>query len=393
MILKKNKWKSIPLDDACLFVRGVVFSTKDEVDSGGYPILRSHNVDFEKSRVSLHNMKYVSESVKVKESQRLIKNDILISVANSKEQTGKVGFSYEDTGNYAGGFMAILRPKETIYPFYLFSYLLSENSKDFIAGRTQGTTNIFNITFERIKDLPIPLPPLEEQKQIASLFQSIETAMEEVEGQEKNLKELKKLLINGLLSKTPVFGNLLNSKNCTPSTFGEIAECDKKYPEHEKEITRFIGLEFIEAENFQLQGWGEIANGTTFTKRFAKGDVLFGKRRAYLKKVAIADFDGVCSGDILVLRAKEKKMMPALLPFYVSAEAFINHAVSTSAGSLSPRTKWKDLSVLEISIPDLKTQERILEIFKHLETTIQQLKHQKETLKNLKEKLLGEILG
>ncbi len=134
MNLQKDKWGSLTLDEACSFVRGVVFSTKDEVDSGGYSILRSHNVDFENSKVSLHNLKYVSKSVKVKETQRLVNNDILISVANSKEQTGKVGFSCEDTDKYAGGFMAILRPKETIHPYYLFSYLLSNNSKDFICS-------------------------------------------------------------------------------------------------------------------------------------------------------------------------------------------------------------------------------------------------------------------
>jgi len=95
----------------------------------------------------------------------------------------------------------------------------------------------------------------------------------------------------------------------------------------------------------------------------------------------------------LVIRSKAKKMMQELLPFYISSDAFINHAVSTSAGSLSPRTKWKDLAELEVAIPDLKTQEKILEVFIQLQTTLQQLKQQKVTLKNLKQKLLNEILG
>ncbi|MDZ4070818.1 MAG: restriction endonuclease subunit S [Sediminibacterium sp.] len=240
--------------------------------------------------------------------------------------------------------------------------------------------------------IQIPLPPLEEQKQIAALFQSIETAMEQVDDQEKNLKELQKTLVNGLVNTEPIFGNLLNSKNCTPTNMGAIAECDKKYPEHEKEVERFVGLENIEPENFQLQGFGFVANGTTFTKRFAKDDVLFGKRRAYLKKVAVADFDGICSGDILVIRAKANKILQDLLPYYISAEAFINHAVSTSAGSLSPRTKWKDLETFEIAIPDLKTEEKILEVLQQFDRTIKQLKKQKVTLKLLKQKLLNEIL-
>ena len=217
--------------------------------------------------------------------------------------------------------------------------------------------------------------------------------MEQVEDQEKKLKTLQQKLITELLSPEPVFGTLLNINNCKASTFGEIAECDIKYPEHSNETTRFVGLENIESGNFELQGWGEISEGTTFTKRFAKGDILFGKRRAYLKKVAVADFDGVCSGDILVIRAIKNKMLQELLPFYISSDAFMQHAVSTSAGSLSPRTKWKDLSELEVSIPDLKAQAKILEVMQQIETTVSQLKQQKTTLKNLKEKLLEEILG
>ena len=272
-----------------------------------------------------------------------------------------------------------------------FSFLNSPNYISQLSGIKVGSAQP-NVNTTNLATLKIPLPSLTEQKQIAALFQSIETAIGQVDGQAKNLKALQKLLVNGLLSKEPVFGNILHSKNCTETTFGEISECDKRYPEHEKDVERFIGLEFIEADNFQLQGFGLVLNGTTFSKRFVKDDVLFGKRRAYLKKVAVADFDGICSGDILVIRAKAKKMLQGLLPYYISADAFIQHAVTTSAGSLSPRTKWKDLAELEFFIPDLKTQEKILEVFKQLETTLSQIEQQKITLKNLKQKLLNEIL-
>jgi len=237
------------------------------------------------------------------------------------------------------------------------------------------------------------MPPVEEQNQISSLFLSIESLIIRMEGQKTNLLSLQESLVNGLLQPEPKFGNLLSSNNCTTTSFDEIAECDIRYPEHSNVVSRFIGLENIEPGNFQLQRSGDIANGTTFTKRFSKGDVLFGKRRAYLKKVAIADFDGLCSGDILVIRAKGKKMLQELLPYYISSDTFIQHAISTSAGSLSPRTKWKDLAEMEVTIPDVKVQEKILKVFQQIQTNIQQLKQQKLTLKNLKQKLLNEILG
>lgn len=285
-----------------------------------------------------------------------------------------------------------LEAKKELHQEILPFIMLTDKFYAYVNANSAGTMSVY-IKWPQLSSYRFLLPSLEEQKQIASLFQSIETALEQVEGQEKNLKALQKSLVDGLLKLEPEFGNLLSSKNCKPTTIGEIAECDKKYPEHEKEVEYFVGLENIEPENFLLQGFGLVANGTTFTKRFTKGDVLFGKRRAYLKKVAVADFDGLCSGDILVIRAKSKKMLQDLLPYYISSDVFMQHAVSTSAGSLSPRTKWKDLSELEVSIPDLKTQEKILEVLQQLETTIALLKQQKTTLKDLKQKLLNEILG
>jgi type I restriction enzyme S subunit len=297
-----------------------------------------------------------------------------------------------DFDGVCSGDAIVLREKSKIEKGLLTFILNTDRFWEYAIANAAGTMSK-RVKWRDLAKYKFLLPPLSEQKQIAALFQSIETAMEQVDGQEKNLKALQKSLLNGLLSKEPEFGNLLNSKNCKPTTFGEIAECDKKYPEHQKEVERFVGLEYIEADNFKLQGWGEIANGTTFSKRFVKGDVLFGKRRAYLKKVAVADFDGICSGDILVIRAKAKKLLQGLLPYYISADAFIQHAVSTSAGSLSPRTKWKDLADLEVSIPDPSTQSTILEVLQQLDKTVNQLKQQKTTLKNLKQKLLNEILG
>ena len=312
-----------------------------------------------------------------------------VSVSQFKRRSNILTFD----GVCSDEITVIRQNDKKLFPEFLNLILNTTNLWDFAIARSVGSVSK-RIKWEDLATYSFKYPKENEvQKQITSLFQSIETAMEQVEGQEMNLKTLQKLLANGLLSTEPVFGNLMSSNNCRATTFGEIAECDKKYPEHANEISRFIGLENIESENLQIQGWGEIANGTTFTKRFTKGDVLFGKRRAYLKKVAVADFDGLCSGDILVIRAKSKKMLQELLPYYISSDVFMQYAVSTSAGSLSPRTKWKDLSELEVSVPDLKTQEKILEVLQQLETTITQLRQQKTTLKNLKQKLLNEILG
>lgn len=128
-------------------------------------------------------------------------------------------------------------------------------------------------------------------------------------------------------------------------------------------LERFIGLEHIEPENLHLKRWGLLADGEiSFTKRFRKGQVLFGKRRAYQRKVAVAEFDGICSSDILTFEPKGDALFPELLPFIVQSDGFFEHALGTSSGSLSPRTRWSQLQDYEFPLPPKDEQRRIADI-------------------------------
>lgn len=124
-------------------------------------------------------------------------------------------------------------------------------------------------------------------------------------------------------------------------------------------LDHVIGLEHIESDNLHITHWDTLEKETTFTRKFKKGQVLFGRRRAYQRKVAYAEFDGICSGDILVFEAIEKVMLPELLPFLIQSDGFFQKALETSAGSLSPRTKFKELADYEFLLPPKPEQKRL----------------------------------
>ncbi len=128
-----------------------------------------------------------------------------------------------------------------------------------------------------------------------------------------------------------------------------------------EDIRHVVGLEHIDSENIHLTRSENIEASTTFTKKFKKGDVLFGRRRAYLKKAAQAPFDGICSGDITVLRAR-KGLLPELLPFLVCNDKFFDYAIKHSAGGLSPRVKFKDLANYEFLLPPKDQQAKLAEL-------------------------------
>lgn len=152
--------------------------------------------------------------------------------------------------------------------------------------------------------------------------------------------------------------------NWAPITFGEVC---RNINVSEKDpitngIERYVGLEHIEPNSLHIKSWGNIADGTTFTKKFRAGHVLFGKRRAYLRKAAVADFDGLCSGDILVFEANEDVIDRDLFPFLVQSDQFFDFAIQTSAGSLSPRTKFQDLARSQFLLPPKEQQANLAKL-------------------------------
>jgi type I restriction enzyme M protein len=164
---------------------------------------------------------------------------------------------------------------------------------------------------------------------------------------------------------------LFRRKNWTSVRFGDVVQ---NLNETEQDpaaagLERFIGLEHVEPGSLHIKTWGSVADGTAFTRRCRPGQVLFGKRRAYQRKLAIAEFDAVVSGDIYVLAPRNDRLLPDFLPFLCLEERFFQHAIETSAGSLSPRTNWTSLASFEFDLPPLDQQRRIAEILRAAEKT------------------------
>lgn len=156
----------------------------------------------------------------------------------------------------------------------------------------------------------------------------------------------------------------IDKSNWTKATLGAVVYEPKESVKDlfDKGIEHVVGLEHIDSEDIHLRRSASAEDSTTFTKFFGFGDVLFGRRRAYLKKAARANFEGVCSGDIVVMRTYKQKLLPELLPFLVNNERFFDYAITHSAGGLSPRVKFKDLAAYEFLLPPIDDQPKLLSI-------------------------------
>lgn len=186
----------------------------------------------------------------------------------------------------------------------------------------------------------------------------------------------------------------LDKSDWKPVTFGDVV---REVRQSTKEpaadgIERVVGLEHIEPECIHLRNWASIEDETTFTKVFRKGHVLFGRRRAYLKKAALADFDGICSGDITVMEAKSD-LLPEMLPFLVNNDKFFDYAVQHSAGGLSPRTKFKDLANYEFLLPPKDQQAKLAGLLWAADGAIEALNGGIEQSKVIIESKLKALFG
>jgi len=151
--------------------------------------------------------------------------------------------------------------------------------------------------------------------------------------------------------------NNLDKSNWKTYRFDEIAQnISERVDPNNTDLTVYIGLEHIDSESLHIKRYGtpDDVNGTKL--KFYKGDIIFGRRRAYQRKAGIARTDGFCSAHALVLRANPDVINPELFPFFLHSDLFMNRAVDISVGSLSPTINWGTLKHQEFMLPPYEEQ-------------------------------------
>ena len=124
----------------------------------------------------------------------------------------------------------------------------------------------------------------------------------------------------------------------------------------------YVGLDDLDSQNLHIRRWGKGSDVIGTKLRFKKGDIIFGRRRAYQRKLAVAEFDGICSAHAMVVRARPELVLPDFLPFLMMSDRFMSRAVEISVGSLSPTINWKSLKLEEFDLPPLAQQRRVAEL-------------------------------
>ena len=188
--------------------------------------------------------------------------------------------------------------------------------------------------------------------------------------------------------------DLFSRKGWRRLTFGAFAENINERVEPTEAVDEiYVGLEHLNSQDLHIRQWGKGSDVIGTKLRFRKGDIIFGRRRAYQRKLAVAETDGICSAHAMVVRVKPGVILPEFLPFLMISDRFMKRAVEISVGSLSPTINWTTLKHEEFDLPPLDQQRRIAEILLAVDDVCEHAYHTSVATRELRTAAHREVLA
>ena len=268
-----------------------------------------------------------------------------------------------------------------------FIYYFFKSSESYLKNLGSDGSAVPILNKSTFQQIVIELPPFLEQQAISSVLSALDDKIDLLQRQNQTLEQMAATLFRQWFIEEA-------KEDWEDGCLGDIATNIRINADtqsiQDNEI--YIGLEHIERRNIALSNHGYGSDVASNKSRFMKTDVLFGKLRPYFHKVCMAPFNGVCSTDILVLRAKQPAFKSFIL-FAFFQDDVVAFANLTSGGTRMPRADWKTLSEYPIAIPPM---EKVLEFEALANPSISKIfdnLKQIQTLQTLRDTLLPKLIS
>jgi type I restriction enzyme S subunit len=399
-----EEWEAAPLDDLATVVRGISWR-KSEESVSGIPVITIPNISHD-GRVHLA-IRYRLQK-KVSPAKSLGQGDILlVGSSGSVHNVGRAALvpSHPYPVLAFASFLAKAKPRaETCDRSFLF-HLLQSRLVDFAACSKRAADGKFNLQVRQLKRLIVPKPPLPEQRKIAAVLNIIRRAIEATDKVIAATKELKKSLMRHLFTYGPVRYDQADQVPLKETEIGPMPEewdvatlgqaallvRDKLQPQVAAALP-YVGLEHLDTGDSVIRRCGHPTEVRSTKGRFRPGDILYGKLRPYLDKAALAVREGICSTDILILRARGEASASAFLVHLLHTKQFLAFAIGATSGTNHPRTSWAAISGYRLALPPLPEQREIAETLRATDESIGAEENRKSALESLFKTMLHLLM-
>lgn len=352
--------------------------------TGGTPVITVEHIN----AFRIKNIDYpsISEDDRLRlKKYSLSAGDIVFTRVGSVDLSAYV--NPENEGWLFSSRMLRVRVVSKIVDSRFLSYFFRQDKfREYILNIAVGAT-MPSINTQILKDVPVAYPPLPEQKAIASVLSSLDDKIDLLHRQNKTLEAMAETLFRQWFIEEA-------SEDWEDGVLGDIASNVRANATTEaidpNEV--YVGLEHIERRHIALSQHGYGSDVSSNKSRFKKHDILFGKLRPYFHKVCITQFEGVCSTDILVLRAQDKDWIAFTL-FAFFQDSVIEYANLASGGTRMPRADWGSLSQYPIAIPPLELVDQFNKVTMPSIEKIHKNLTQIQTLEQLRDTLLPKLMN
>ncbi|MCI6196750.1 MAG: restriction endonuclease subunit S [Prevotella sp.] len=398
----KEGWEYKTLGEVVSFSRGLTYKKSDEVDYSTKVVLRSTNINVDNNSLNIDELKYLNENIEFEEEKLIKKGSILICMSNgSKKHLGKVALIEHDYKYAFGGFMGLLTPVIKINSKYLYYTLTTPKYKEYIKSLSEGA-NINNLKIKDIQKYIIPIIPIDEQRRIVSYLDSSFKLIDEIKNKAlKSLTEAKALFQSALAEA------MEPKEGWEEKTLGEIAEIKggKRVPKGYKLLTEPTNHKYIRVADFNDFGSITLENIQYISdevynqiKRYtiSSKDVYIsiagtiGKSGIIPKELEGANLtENACK---LVLDSCAYKYF---VYYFTKSALFLNQIKKLTMISAQPKLALTRLATVNIPLPNLSTQKRIVSHLDKLSSKVRAIeeKYQKmvEECDALKQAMLRDV--
>lgn len=338
------------------------------------------------------------ESDIIYESQRKITQQAVIDsglksfpagtvLLSSRAPIGKVAIA--GTEMYCNQGFKNLICSEKIYNRYLYHFLKDKTA--YLNSLGRGAT-FKEISKSIVENIEIPLPPLDKQRKIAAVLDKVSGLIAKRRQQLEKLDELVKARF------VEMFGDFkINTMRWPVVGFKEIAIIDGNMTTDYKKYASYphIGIDSIEKDTGRLNGYRTVAEDGVISGKyiFTSKHIIYSKIRPNLNKVALPEFDGLCSADAYPILPIDGKCNRIFLAYNMRSQFFLDYILQFCNRTNLPKVNRKEVAGFQTPLPPIELQNQFATFVEQTEKTKTTISHSLTKLETLKKTLMQEYFG
>lgn len=337
-----------------------------------------------------------TETLQIKEApsraRQLVEcDDIIVSLVRPNLNAVAVVENSSENLQVASTGYCVLRCNQAVYSRYLFYFCQSETFINRMTAQATGASYPA-VSNSIVKNCEIPLPERNKQKEIADILDKVTGLISLRKQQLAKLDELVKARF------VEMFGEFKNnSKNWPIVKFDELAKIDGNMTTDYEKYADYphIGIDSIEKETGELKGYRTVKEDGVVSGKyiFTPQHIIYSKIRPNLNKVALPDFEGLCSADAYPILPNPKNCNRIFLALTMRSDYFLDYILQFSARTNLPKVNRKEIAGFSMPLPPLSLQNDFATFVERVSQQKQTIQQSLDKLELMKKALMQEYFG